>query len=234
MQTSLQAHSSSPTSPHLPSSNTTEASIQQSTHPQVLKTSSSLKSKLNSLHLDLSTKYKPELDQEHQRTPTTIIKDIANSYTFITNSNGKRDTFAEEDDLSCSLISDSSEIKQSGLFSTMDPKSFYQKPPKPGECYSNIFTVSSSSCEERFSAISENLEKKEELLTQHSLLSPVVAFCNKCQDNVSTEVIENLYPGNFWERLFCSFCVGSAKLREFSHICAVCEEVLFNIKIKVD
>ena len=234
MQTSVQPHSSSPTSPNPLSSNTTEASIQQPSNPQVLKTSSSLKLKLSSLHLDLSSKYKPETDQEHQRTPTTIIKDIANSYTFITNSNGKRDTFAEEEDLSCSLMSDSSEIKQSVMFSTMDPKSFYQKPPKPDECCSKIFTVSSSSCEERFSAISENQEKKEELLTQHSLLNPVVAFCNKCQDNTSTEVIENLYPGNFWERLFCSFCVKSTKLREFSHICSVCEDVLFNIKIKVD
>ena len=234
MNTSSQSSPpSGPSSTH-PSSNTTESHFQQPPSSTAARASSPLRSKLSARNLKISTAHIPATDQEHQRTPTTIIKDIANSYTFIANSNCTQDALAEEDDLSCSLISDSSEMKHSMMYSTMDPKSFYQRPQTTGECYSTIFTVSSSSSEERFSAISENQDKNEELSTQHSLLNSVVAFCNKCQDNTRTEVIENLYPGGFCERLFCSFCVSGTKLREFSHICSVCEDVLFNIKIKAD
>ena len=233
MNTSSQSFPPITSSPTHSPSTTTESSLQQATSSLATKPSS-LKSKLSCLNLKVSTTYTVPSEQEHQRTPTTIIKDIANSYTFISNTNNQNLPLAEEDDLSCSLLSDSSDMKQSMMYSTMDPKSFYQRPQTTGECYSTIFTVSSSSSEERFSVISENQDKKEELSTQHSLLNSVVAFCNKCQDNTSTEVIENLYPGGFWERLFCSFCVSGSKLREFSHICSVCEEVLFNIKIKAD
>jgi hypothetical protein len=177
-----------------------------------------------------------EPDQEHQRSPTTIIKDIANSYRFMADSNEKRGKVIEDDDLSCSLISEPFELNKSLMYSTMDPKSFLQKPQTTGECYSTIFTVSSSSSSSSFSLSSENayIKSEEELSSNHSLLSPVVAFCNKCLENTKTEVIENLYPGSFWERLFCSFCTSSSNLREFSHICSVCEEIIFNIKLKVD
>jgi hypothetical protein len=117
---------------------------------------------------------------QHQRSTTTIINDISQSYTFI-QSCQKTSESPQVSSSNQSFEQLCNELKDSVMASTMDPKSFMHKPQplfaKP-EKISTIFSQSSSTKD------------------KHSLLQPVTAFCSNCDKNVKTIVFKSDFSGN--------------------------------------
>lgn len=117
---------------------------------------------------------------QHQRSTTTIINDISQSYTFIQSCQKT----LESPQISSSNQSFEqlcNELKDSVMASTMDPKSFMQKPSRTKGKIERISTL-----------FSQNSMKNE----KHSLLDPVTAFCSNCCKNVKTVVFKKDFTGN--------------------------------------
>ncbi|OMJ70928.1 hypothetical protein SteCoe_30980 [Stentor coeruleus] len=195
----------------------------------------------------LDSSLEPE-GQIHQRNSTTIINDIAQSYTFVP-AIKKTQTILFDD----SFLSNSSSVytenntqsfhensendySDSIMSSTMDPKCLVQKSNLYQEHESSYMNISTNSLGKKnlHKSISNDSNMKMSLRHRNSLFQSVTAFCSKCSKNTNTEVIENIYFGTFWEKLFCSFCYSDSKLREFSHICQNCESPVFQIKLRVE
>jgi hypothetical protein len=117
-----------------------------------------------------------EKDVLHQRSATTIINDITQSYTFAPGFKKTQESLPEEDSEN-SFERLYNELKDSVMGSTMDPKSRRQEEKKD-----SVLTISSLS--------QESLQPEK-----NSLMRPVVAFCGKCQENIETSVVENVYVG---------------------------------------
>lgn len=147
-------------------------------------------------------------DASHQRTSTIIIKDIAQSYTFVPAIKNTHKNLIHEDTQSYSssiskkhYASSNDERsedygKDSLMISTMDPKSPLRKPNLYQGRVSSIMTISSTSSEKNppFKNFpSENC--KAGIRNRNSLFESVTAFCSKCEQNIHTEVRENVYLG---------------------------------------
>ena len=139
-----------------------------------------------------------EESQCHQRSSTTIINDIAQSYTFIPAIQKTLDSQPDED-----IISNTSELIEepqriSIMDSTIDPKSNQVKSNLNQERISTIKTISSSySTENNFRELhsKRNWKSFDDYENKHSLLESVMVFCQKCGRNNPTEVVENMYVG---------------------------------------
>ena len=196
-------------------------------HPQLLVRGPSLKSKLPSgdisvitqgdkLYLRPASPYRYTMTSEapvnesarsddnndaemqlHQRSSTTIINDIAQSYTFVPGSKKTQessvDDVGESPDSSLSMDFHPS---HSFLASTNDPQSFLKKTMVKVKRSSTLRTISSGSSEFKQPAIIKFRKPFEMYTGRDSLLEPVMAFCQQCRKNVLTEVIEKEYLGN--------------------------------------
>ncbi|OMJ91442.1 hypothetical protein SteCoe_6022 [Stentor coeruleus] len=189
----------------------------------------------------------PEI-QIHQRNSTTIINDISQSYTFIPAIKKTKKILFDNSFLSysssMSLESNNQSFHENSensfsdsiMSSTMDPKCLIQKSNLYQDHMSSYMNISNNSLGEKklHKTISNDRNMKMNLRHRNSLFQSVTAFCSKCCKNTNTEVIENIYVGTFWEKLFCNFCYSDSKLREFSHICQNCESPVFQIKLRVE
>lgn len=126
---------------------------------------------------------------QHQRSTTTIINDISQSYTFLQANNKSHDSISEEFSQDKELEELCNEIKDSEMVSTMDPKSFIRHPSLAQKHFSTVFTVSSPMNEEKFM-------KAEKRVKKHKLVDPVTAYCSKCGENVRTQVVKKAYTGS--------------------------------------
>lgn len=117
---------------------------------------------------------------QHQRTSTTIINDISQSYTFIQTYQKSLES-PQVSSTTQSFDQLSNELKDSAVASTMDPKSFMQKPLRTKGKIKKISTKSS-----------QNSIKSE----KNSLLEPVTAFCSNCGKNIRTVVFKKDFTGN--------------------------------------
>lgn len=136
--------------------------------------------------------------QCHQRSSTTIINDIAQSYTFVPAIKKTQESIHDEDSLSSSSKDNSeNDCKDSILASTVDPKSFLRKPKLNQGQVSTILTISSTSSEKNApqKLVSHRNHKRESQELRNSIFESVTAFCKKCGQNTPTEVIENVYVG---------------------------------------
>ena len=126
---------------------------------------------------------------QHQRSTTTIINDISQSYTFLQGYDRSRDNISEEFSQDKDLEELCNDMKDSEMVSTMDPKSFIKNPDLTPKHFSTVFTVSSPMNEE------PNLVKAGKKVKKHKLIEPVTAFCSKCGENVKTLVVKKVYTG---------------------------------------
>ncbi|OMJ74147.1 hypothetical protein SteCoe_27002 [Stentor coeruleus] len=136
--------------------------------------------------------------QCHQRSSTTIINDIAQSYTFIPAIKKTQESIHDEDSISNSSKDHSEDdYKNSILASTVDPKSFLRKPKLNQGQVSTILTISSTSSEKNApkKLVSHRNYKRVNQEPRNSIFESVTAFCKKCGQNTVTEVIENIYVG---------------------------------------
>ncbi|OMJ85586.1 hypothetical protein SteCoe_13062 [Stentor coeruleus] len=193
----------------------------------------------------LETSY--DQDPSHQRTSTIIIKDIAQSYTFIPAIKNTNKNIIHEDIQSygsnllkkCYSSSNDEQSedyeKDSIMISTMDPKSpLFKKNLYQGR-ETSIVTISSTSSEKNLKFKNfPGRNCKSRMRNRNSLFKSVTAFCSKCEQNINTEVRENQYMGTFWEKLLCNICYSDSKIREFSHVCKICESPVFRIKLRVE
>lgn len=133
-----------------------------------------------------STEENKDLNQ-HQRSTTTIINDISQSYTFFHSSNRSQeslpDDFSQDNEIN-KLYND---LKNSVTASTLDPKSFKERPLNVPNHISSIFI---SNQEENIAKIKEKSEAR------HKLIDPVTVFCSNCKENVRTRVVKKEYTGS--------------------------------------
>lgn len=137
--------------------------------------------------------------QCHQRSVTTIINEIPQSYTFVPAIKKTQLDINDEDSISNSSHEHSNDdYKDSIVASTIDPKSFLRKPNPFQVRVSTIMTISSTSSEKPppNDLLSPKRDKHNSQENRNSILEPVKAFCQKCGQNTTTEVIENVYVGS--------------------------------------
>lgn len=130
----------------------------------------------------------------HQRTCTTIINDVAQSYTFVpelskTQESGNNEYLPYE--------SLENSLKHSIMASTADPKSFLKKSMANKLRKSTILTVSSNSSSNTFCQFhgSTELNIGKPLEKRTPMFAPIFAYCQTCKANKMTEVIENRFGG---------------------------------------
>ena len=136
-------------------------------------------------------------EQFHQRSSTTIINDIAQSYTFFPAIQETDDSLLDEE-----LLSNTSEFEDNLINSIMDstifPKQnqeklhFNQKKTNSIKTLSSIFSTENN-CKELLSR--RDCKSFDFYENNHSLLESIIVFCEKCEKNNPTEVIENIYIG---------------------------------------
>lgn len=156
----------------------------------------------------LESSLEPET-QIHQRNSTTIINDIAQSYTFVP-AIKKTQTILFDDSFlsnssSVSIVNNTQsfhenseiDLSDSIMSSTMDPKCLVQKSNLYQDHVSSYMDISSNSLGKKniHKAISNDSNMKMSLRHRNSLFQSVTAFCSKCCKNTNTEVIENIYSG---------------------------------------
>ena len=179
----------------------------------------------------------------HKRTCTTIINDVAQSYTFVPTIDKESGKSTNNKILLKELFEEHEKsMKYSMMASTADPKSFMKRLERTKEKNSTIFTISSNSSSKSFVNMQDSYELKIDSSgpqRDSSLLMSIIAFCNKCQENIPTEVVEHLQRDTMygifrWKKLLCNLCYGDPNVREFTHICKYCREPLFQIKFRIE
>ena len=126
--------------------------------------------------------------QIHQRSSTTVINDIAQSYTFAPMQKKTEESIEDSD----SSINVEFHPSRSFFTSTSDPQSFFNKIKAKREKNSNLLTISSGSSELKVPDFDVSEEHSE---LRRSLYSSVMAFCQKCGKNTLTEVKQKVYLG---------------------------------------
>jgi hypothetical protein len=132
----------------------------------------------------------------HQRSSTTIINDVAQSYTFVPAIKKTQGSMHEEEILSNVSIENLENFKNSIMASTADPKSFFKKSKVNQQRNSTILTISSNSSVKSLPLLQSKDDKNNKESQKNSILEPVTAFCKKCGENNPTEVIEKIYTGS--------------------------------------
>lgn len=128
--------------------------------------------------------------QIHQRSSTTVINDIAQSYTFAPMQKRTEESIENSE----ASISVEFYRSQSFLASTSDPQSFFTKIKTKRKKNSNLLTISSGASELGIPDLSMSMSEEHSEL-RRSLYGSVMAFCKKCGKNTLTEVKQDVYLG---------------------------------------
>ena len=138
----------------------------------------------------------------HQRSATTIINDVAQSYIFIPAIQKTQESFYDDEMFSRHSLENLENFKNSIMSSTIDPKLYSKK--KKVRRNSTIFTVSSNSSVKSDPKLQKQKLKSCENLQnfnnfdnfcENGMKTSVVAFCEQCKVNNPTHVIEDVYLG---------------------------------------
>ena len=132
-----------------------------------------------------------EENQIHQRSSTTIINDIAQSYTFVPALKKTQESLNDEVLSNTSVENFEDELKTS-VRSTAD-LNFLEKLKIMKE-KNNQSTNDLNATKRNF--FCEGETNKETEKNKNSLVESIVAYCNKCKLNTQTHVVENFYIGS--------------------------------------